>query len=296
MHQFYLIVCLLFLILPSLASAIGPVEADIYLNDDRKLSNNQIQFITEGGTLRAKAKDQYTPDFITREIPMSDVAQIVFKGGQRSQQGVILSTGQFSGKIIDYKNGQWRFSLLEGAGEVAVTDETQLRSINLKNPIVPVQENRSLSVYVLDWIYTHDPFPFGTETNWRFDIKKITGAEKQILVNADVWSADSKVLNSAGCRVGCMITDDLGRTSKWVGSPWFKVPPERIKNSLSIKCPVPAPDAKSVSIALKTLWHGEPNIKVPNFDSGHARDHCKGGEDGAITLPSISMKVLRYNQ
>lgn len=275
--------------------------AEIYLKSGRKLEGNYIQLITSGGKVRAKAKDEYSPEYVTRLIPLSDIAKIVFPGGNPDAKGVLLSFGQVGVGLVDYKGGKWRFALPEDGGELIVTNPRQVLSINLVETAVARPDSDRQSMQVLEWIYQNDPVPFGKDNNWTLDIKKVALAGNMISFAAQVWANDRKLINSPGCALVCKAVDSDGREYDPVFTPdFFKVPPKNKPNSIRFQCPVPGAGVAAVTLSIRTLSDVSPEPRksaTPADRRGNFHmedrwgDRCKG--DQWITLPTIPLSELR---
>ena len=288
---FTIILILTLFSLPSYGQNNKEVLVDIYLKHKGSYPESTLIEISDGWV---KLKDRYGS---SPKIPIDHIAQIVFPGGQKGDKGIVLKSANLSGTVKEFRNREWRFEL--PFGELFIRKPGEILSINLIDtiPDTKTQSDGRLSVNVLEWIYDHNLFR--KEGNWNLDIKKAMISENMIVLTANIYSSDSNIINSQGCYLSCMSTDNGGRDYDAIWTALFKVPPKIEKKELLIRCPMPSESATSVILKLKTGPeqisgnHIQYLIKNNNliYIKQNKLDLCSDNDWHA--LPAIAMPLLR---
>lgn len=249
-----------------------PVTATINLRSGDAINDVEIRAISNGVAL---LKGPYG----TLQVPLQDVANVVFPGGDASQPGVVLDTGGYNAELKEMKNDNWSFSLRDVDGGFTLPSAARLRSINLEkagasSTAASSTPLSSKGCNVKEWTYAYEPFG---NSNWNFKIEKLAAIGPELVLQAQGSSRDGRV-RRAGCVITCKTVDEKGRESTELVNDRARVD---IKPAgINVRCPLPADDTQSFTLYLRT---GEAG----NKESG---DYCEG--DDWRPLPTINTQLL----
>jgi hypothetical protein len=122
-------------------------------------------------------------------IPVEEIDQIVFNGGSKDREGIVLSTNDWiSGVVQQYSKGVWNIET--NFGRICIEKPGLVTSINFSKPQISAFRGLSKSGlsyrFVLDWLYSHEVVITQNKDEWSCLIHKISVANNQILVDAAV--------------------------------------------------------------------------------------------------------------
>jgi hypothetical protein len=159
-------------------------DATVYMRSGISLPPGSVVEI-ESGILR------YKSEFGELIIPVEQIDQIVFDGGSKGREGIVLSTSDWiSGVVQQYSKGVWNIET--NFGRICIEKPGLVTSVNFSKPQITAFRGLSKSGLsyrlVLDWLYSHEVVVFQNKDEWSCFIHRISLANNQILVEAAIQS------------------------------------------------------------------------------------------------------------
>lgn len=164
----------------SLTPWLGAQNATVHMRSGISLPAGSVVDI-DNGILR------YTSDFGELVIPVEQIDQIVFDGGSKDREGIVLSTNDWiSGVVQRYSKGVW--SIATSFGNISIEKPGLVTSVNFYRPQISAFRGLSKSGlsyrFVLDWLYSHEIVVAQNNGEWSCLIDKLSVANNQIVVDA----------------------------------------------------------------------------------------------------------------
>jgi|GEM_PF-2705855 hypothetical protein len=157
-------------------------EATVYLNTGKELPPGRVLLIESGVLV-------YKSEFGDMSVPTEQIEQIVFNGGTKDREGIVLSTGDWiGGAVMSYRDGVWQIKT--GFGQAIITKPEVVTSVNfIESKVVALQALSRKGVsfrFVVDWLYTNELLTGEGLEEWQVKIEKIQFSNNQITMSCAI--------------------------------------------------------------------------------------------------------------